>query len=181
MKYKYTVDPNIAQQNQANAASQQHAVQQAAGQQQMQQINNQVGSILTYNGQAPQILQSQYCPSGTAYQVGGTIITNPRDISIMQMEELKREYILKKKASFLKHPVRFREAFLSEMMADVVAKDMNDSSAFFGVNRQGYSSLSNQGGLNNWIPGKYDVNVEISLEQYEEWHSEDLMDKVLEE
>jgi hypothetical protein len=159
-----------AQQNQQGLMGQQMNQMQNA-------INNQIGQIIPYQGQTPQIVTSGYVSAGTAYILpNGTVITHPSALTPDQLEDIKNQWLAERKERFLKHPVRHREAFLQEMMASKVRNDMADP-GMFGVNRTGYAQMS-AGGLASWLPQQ---QPEITLEQYEEWHASSLIDSILQD
>jgi len=149
-------------QNQLVQANQtQGQVQQALqAQQQVNAISNQVGQILH---------SSIYCPQGTGYISSGQLIMNPQDINPDVAEQMKREYLSKKKEQFLKHSQTHRNAFLDSLRAKKVSEDMDSDNSFFGVNRAGYAS---------WQAPESRF---ISLEQYEEWDASAIIDEILDD
>jgi hypothetical protein len=165
---------DIGQQNAANggqlASFYQQALQGQLASLSNQQVSNQVGQqnansvgqIITYNGQPP--IQM---PNGTG-------IHNPQDITPDQLEEAKRDWLNKKRDQFLAFPVIHREAFLMHLRAKAVSDGMADP-AMFGTTRSGWS-VPPQAGLSAWLPPQ----IEVTLTQYEEWHADSLIDKMLE-
>jgi len=142
------------------AQQQVNAISNQVGQQQVNAISNQVGQILH---------SSIYCPQGTGYISSGQLIMNPQDINPDVAEQMKREYLSKKKEQFLKHSQTHRNAFLDSLRAKKVSEDMDSDNSFFGVNRAGYAS---------WQAPESRF---ISLEQYEEWDASAIIDEILDD
>jgi hypothetical protein len=157
---------------QQSQLSQIGAAQQQAALQQMSQI--------TYSGTV--IQANPLAPHGVAYGVAyatlnGQVVANPANMSPDQIEEINRQALDAKKAQFLKHPAVNRDAFIQHLRARSVSEDM-EAPGVFGTQRHGYQVIYNgSGGLISWMPQE----VKVTLEQFETWHADALLDKILEE